>query len=369
MGKKVLIADKSITIRSIAESLLRQKGHEVFTASDQEKAFSIIKQYHPDLIFLDYSLPSVNLQVFLQTLKSEPEVKKIPLVLLLPVAELKNQESLIQKENLSYLIKPFTPKELIVKTEEFLKLAAASTPETPSPTKRGSVDLMGEASTKEVDAFFASLLKEEEAGAKTEKVSTPDEEELILSTSFAESSPEEEIEEKEMPHDYEWFINEMKNKEEQKSGEKKKTSPKSSAKTEKTEKKEEAPETKKLDVKVEEMGTSKLKMDKLLAKIKEEEEAEAESLSGYAHLKNDKATKVEEKVKTKKSPSEAIIPTNSKEIKTPELPSGMDYDKMAEHLVDEVSEKLAKEIVKKIDKESVAKMLKEKIEKLDFKIS
>ncbi len=369
MGKKVLIADKSITIRSITESLLRQKGYEVFTASDQEKAFSIIKQSCPDLILLDYSLPSVNLQLFLQTLKSEPEVKKVPLVLLLPIAELKKQESLIQKENLSYLIKPFTPKELIVKTEEFLKLATAPAPLSPAPSKKSGIDLVEEASSKEVDAFFANLLKEEPAGEKTEKVSTPDEEELILSTSLAETSQEEEAEETEMPHDYEWFINEMKNKEEQKSGEKKKTSPKSSVKTEKTEKKEETPEIKKLDAKVEEMGTSQLKMDKLLAKIKEEEEAEAESLSGYAHLKNDKETKTEEKIKAKKSPSEAIIPTNSKEIKTPELSADMDYDKMVEHLVDEVSEKLAKEIVKKIDKDTLAKMLKKKIEKMDFKIS
>lgn len=361
MGKKVLIADKSITIRSIAESLLRQKGYEVFTAADQEKAFSTIKQSHPDLIFLDYSLPSVNLQLFLQTLKAEPEVKKTPLVLLLPIAELKNKESLIQKENLSYLIKPFTPKELIVKTEEFLKLSETSVPAPPS--KKSGLDLVEEASSKEVDAFFASLLKEEEAGEKTEKVSTGDEEELILSTSFAESPAEEETLEKETPHDYEWFISEMKKKEE------KKTAPKNSLKTEKPEKKTETPEAKKLDVKVEEMGTSKLKMDKLLAKIKEEEEAEEEGVSGYAQLKIDKETKAEEKVKAKKMPAESIIPTNSKEIKTPEPLGEMDYDKMVEHLVDEVSEKLAKEIVKKIDKETVAKMLKEKIEKLEFKIS
>ncbi len=368
MGKKVLIADKSITIRSITESLLRQKGYEVFTASDQEKAFSVIKQSHPDLIFLDYSLPSVSLELFLQTLKAEPEVKKTPLILLLPIAELKRQESLVQKENLSYLIKPFTPKELIVKTEEFLKLAGSTAP-SPSPSKKSGIDLMEEASSKEVDAFFASLLKEEQTGEKTEKVSPPEEEDLILSTSIAESSPEEETVQKEMPHDYEWFLSEMKKKEEQKSGEKKKTAPKSSLKTEKNEKKEEVPETKKLDVKVEEMGTSKIKMDKLLAKIKEEEETEAESLSGYAHLKNDKEPKTEEKVKAKKLPLESIVPTNSKEIKTSEPLGEMDYDKMVEHLVDEVSEKLAKEIVKKIDKETVAKMLKEKIEKMDFKIS
>jgi len=373
MSKKILIADKSITIRSIAESLLRQKGYEVSTAAEQEKALSSIRESPPDLIILDYSLPGVSLSIFLQTLKSEPELKNVPVVLMFPISELKKQESLIQKENLSYLIKPFTPKELLVKTEEFIKESKAPATPPSSAKKKSSIELMEEASAKEVDAFFDNLIPEEEAVDKTERVSMPEEEEdLILSTSFADAPPdEEEPEAVDKPHDYEWFLSEMKG-EGKKPGDKKKSAspPKTSSKAEKTAKKDEEIETKKLDVQVQEMGTPKLKLDKILSKMKEEkeeEEEEEEPVSGYAELKNEKET--DDKAKTKKIPLEPPMPSAIKETLPPEISSAMDYHKMVDQIVEEVSDKLAKEIIKKIDKETVAKLLKKKMENLDFKIS
>jgi len=377
MGKRILIADKSITIRSIAESLLRQKGYEVSAAAEQDKALSSVRESPPDLIFLDYSLPSVSLSIFLQTLKSEPELKNVPVVLMFPMSELKKQESLIQKENLSYLIKPFTPKELLVKTEEFIKESKASAPPPSSAKKKSSIELMEEASAKEVDAFFDNLIPEEEAVDKTERVSMPEEDEdLVLSTSFADVSPEEEEpEEVDKPHDYEWFLNEMKGEGKKPADKKKSAPPKSSPKAEKTAKKDDEIETKKLDVEVREMGTSKLKLDKILSKMKEkEEEEEEEPMSGYAQLKNEKERAKEDSVKTSKLPMESILPTPKKEstskIPLPkETPPALDYYKMVDEIVEEISDKLVKEIVKKIDKETVSKLLKEKIENLDFKIS
>lgn len=379
MSKKILIADKSITIRSIAESLLRQKGYEVSAAAEQDKALSSIRESPPDLIFLDYSLPSVSLSIFLQTLKSEPELENVAVVLMFPISELKKQESLIQKENLSYLIKPFTPKELLVKTEEFIKESKAPTPAPPpsSAKKKSSIELMEEASSREVDAFFDNLIPDEGASEKMEKVSLPEEEEdLILSTSFADAPPDEdETEVVDKPHDYEWFLSEMKG-EGKKPGDKKKSAPpKSSPKAEKQTKKDEDIETKKLDVEVREMGTSKLKLDKILSKMKEkEEEEEEEPMSGYAQLKNEKDKVKENSIKTSKFPMESILPTPKKEPapkSTPpkETAPTLDYFKMVDEIVEEISDKLAKELVKKIDKETVSKLLKEKIENLDFKIS
>lgn len=378
MDKKILIADKSITIRSIAESLLRQKEYEVSTAAEQDKALSSIRESPPDLIFLDYSLPGVSLSIFLQTLKSEPELKNVPVVLMFPISELKKQESLIQKENLSYLIKPFTPKELLVKTEEFIKESKAPTPAPSTAKRKSSIELMEEASSREVDAFFDNLIPDEGATDKMEKVSLPEEEEdLVLSTSFADTPPdEEEPEAVDKPHDYEWFLDEMKGEGKKPADKKKSASPpKTSAKAEKPAKKDEEIETKKLDVEVREMGTSKLKLDKILSKMKEkEEEEEEEPMSGYAQLKNEKEKAKEDSVKTSKLPLEAMLPTSKKEPSAKsapprETPPALDYYKMVDEIVEEVSDKLAKEIVKKIDKETVSKLLKEKIENLDFKIS
>ena len=47
MPNKVLVADDSQTIRSVAEFLLRQKGFEVVLAKDGEEALALIKRSSP----------------------------------------------------------------------------------------------------------------------------------------------------------------------------------------------------------------------------------------------------------------------------------------------------------------------------------
>ena len=121
MRNKVLVADDSQTIRSVAEFLLRQKGYEVFLAQNGEEAFALIKKISPDLVLLDNSMPLKDGFSLCQDLKNDYALKNIPVVMLLNSRESVNQENFKTSGCESFILKPFSPREFLEKVEASLK--------------------------------------------------------------------------------------------------------------------------------------------------------------------------------------------------------------------------------------------------------
>ncbi|MDH4223341.1 MAG: response regulator [candidate division Zixibacteria bacterium] len=119
MINKILIADDSQTIRSVAEFLLRQKGYEVILAKDGEETLDLANKYTPDLIFLDNSLPLMRGDILYHKLKENPMLKEVPVVMLLNSGESLDQGVFSDMENISYILKPFSPRELLEKVEKY----------------------------------------------------------------------------------------------------------------------------------------------------------------------------------------------------------------------------------------------------------
>lgn len=120
-GKKILIIEDDFFIRELYERQLTKRGYIISTASDGPEGLVQVTQINPDLILLDIMLPKMNGMDLLGTLKSKPETKQIPVVLLTNLG----QESVI-KEGFKlgaegYLIKSaYTPEQIIDEIEGFL---------------------------------------------------------------------------------------------------------------------------------------------------------------------------------------------------------------------------------------------------------
>ena len=56
MSKTVLVADESVTIRSVAESLLRGEAYSVRSAADGNMAMELAKTEKPDLVLIGEQL-------------------------------------------------------------------------------------------------------------------------------------------------------------------------------------------------------------------------------------------------------------------------------------------------------------------------
>lgn len=108
MAKKVLVVEESLAVRGIAESLLRQNGYEVFSATSAEEARTIIRGSRIELILVSSTAVEATGRRFVDTLGADPSTASLPLLILHdPTAG----ESGFPPELL--IPKPFTPREFL----------------------------------------------------------------------------------------------------------------------------------------------------------------------------------------------------------------------------------------------------------------
>lgn len=113
--KTILIIEDDQHIRELLTYNLQRENFEVVAAKDGRKGLDFIYQIRPDLIILDLMIPEINGVEICQKIKSDPLVKKIPLIIL----SAKGQESdIIYGLGMGaddYITKPFSTKEVIAR--------------------------------------------------------------------------------------------------------------------------------------------------------------------------------------------------------------------------------------------------------------
>ena len=77
----MLVADDSITTRSLLRSVLEGGGYRVRTASDGDEALRIARSEPIDLVVSDVRMPRLDGIGLLQRLRSDPRTSTLPLVL------------------------------------------------------------------------------------------------------------------------------------------------------------------------------------------------------------------------------------------------------------------------------------------------
>ncbi len=158
---KVLVADDSATIRGVAESLLRHNGYEVISTSDGSKALAMAKSQNPDLIFLDHIMPAKDGLTVCRELKADPQLRNIPVIMLLGAGEAREAEKFLAAGASDYLFKPFVPKDFIEKAQKYLSPFSKSSMATQDTGKVPTSSLLEEAlssATEEDNLDFEKLL-------------------------------------------------------------------------------------------------------------------------------------------------------------------------------------------------------------------
>jgi len=122
MSKKILIADQSDTVRSVAENLFRQRGFEVVSASDGMEALDLLRTAEVDLAFLNSGLPEMDGYTVSEQIKSDSKTSDIKTVLLLSTSEIVSQRKFLSSLADETLNKPFSPKDLLEITSRVLDM-------------------------------------------------------------------------------------------------------------------------------------------------------------------------------------------------------------------------------------------------------
>jgi len=115
-GKVILLVDDDLTLREMYEERLKAEGFEIVQANNGEEALSRAKEVKPNVIMLDIMMPKINGFDVLKELKSDPELKDIPVIMLTALIQ---EVDRIQGKKLGafdYIVKSETmPGEVIAK--------------------------------------------------------------------------------------------------------------------------------------------------------------------------------------------------------------------------------------------------------------
>jgi two-component system chemotaxis response regulator CheY len=116
---KILIVDDFLTMRRIVKNLLKQLGYENITeAEDGEQAHVKLKAGGYDFVVSDWNMPNLDGLGLIKRVRSDPELKDIPFLMVTAEAEKAKVIEAIKAGVNNYVVKPFTAEILKEKIEK-----------------------------------------------------------------------------------------------------------------------------------------------------------------------------------------------------------------------------------------------------------
>ena len=126
MPSKVLIVEDDPDIVDILSYNLKQADLKVTSVPDGSSALAEVKRRLPDLILLDLMLPKVDGLEVCRLLKGEPETKNVPIIMITAKGEEVDRIVGLELGADDYIIKPFSPREVVLRVRSVLKRSGAN---------------------------------------------------------------------------------------------------------------------------------------------------------------------------------------------------------------------------------------------------
>jgi signal transduction histidine kinase/DNA-binding response OmpR family regulator len=120
---RVLVIDDDATVRDLMRRYLSREGFDVVTAQDGAEGIALARELEPSVITLDIMMPGTDGWTVLQSLKADPKVAAIPVIM---ISILDEQQKGIALGASGYLNKPIDRNQLTTLLSHFKSRAAGS---------------------------------------------------------------------------------------------------------------------------------------------------------------------------------------------------------------------------------------------------
>ncbi|MGA7730950.1 MAG: response regulator transcription factor [Chloroflexia bacterium] len=123
MPKTILVVDDEPGIVTIVRDYLERAGFRVLTAGDGETALRLARLERPNLMVLDLMLPGIDGLDIVRLLRSDPALHRMSVIML--TARVEEADRLVGLELGAddYVIKPFSPREVVARVRAVLRRA------------------------------------------------------------------------------------------------------------------------------------------------------------------------------------------------------------------------------------------------------
>ncbi len=118
---KILVVDDFATMRRIIRNILKQIGFEnIEEAEDGEQAYAKLKNGNFKFVVTDWNMPNLDGLGLLKKVRSDPELKNLPILMVTAEAEKEKVIEAIKAGVNNYIVKPFTAEILKEKMDKIL---------------------------------------------------------------------------------------------------------------------------------------------------------------------------------------------------------------------------------------------------------
>jgi len=121
--KKVLVVEDELKIARLVRDYLHQAGFAVLEAADGATALSVARSERPDMVVLDLGLPGMD---GLDVTRRLRETSSVPIIMLTARSEESDRIVGLELGADDYIVKPFSPKELVARIRAVLRRADAT---------------------------------------------------------------------------------------------------------------------------------------------------------------------------------------------------------------------------------------------------
>lgn len=123
LGGLILVVDDEAHIRRLLSHELAQRGYDVIEAANGNEAITLTRKHFPDLITLDVLMPDINGLDVTAVLRSDPETKDIPIII---ISVMEYQERALEIGADDYVHKPFDTEDILEKIGRLLRKPPAT---------------------------------------------------------------------------------------------------------------------------------------------------------------------------------------------------------------------------------------------------
>lgn len=126
MNRKVVVIDDEPSVQDVVRGYLERDGYLVYVAGNGAEGLALAERTRPSLIVLDLMLPDVSGEEICQRIRARSDV---PILMLTAKSGEEERVGGLTIGADDYLIKPFSPRELVARVRAILRRAGGA--ETP----------------------------------------------------------------------------------------------------------------------------------------------------------------------------------------------------------------------------------------------
>jgi DNA-binding response OmpR family regulator len=141
-AQTILIVDDEPTIREVVRRYLKHEGYRVIEADNGEEALRILREFSADLVLLDIMLPGVDGFSVARMVRRAPEYQthcNIPIIMLTSRGSESDRIAGFDFEVDDYVVKPFSPREVVARVRAVLRRSTADADEASLPLTFGDL--------------------------------------------------------------------------------------------------------------------------------------------------------------------------------------------------------------------------------------